>query len=100
MESGEPAGPVRERAQSETRSASRTCPRRPHNRLRLILAWRAWSVSSGEPREPSRIGTSAGASPSRLEPAALTLFDGFWAEFSPNCRYIAYQSLKGAGAEI
>jgi hypothetical protein len=30
-----------------------------------------------------------------VEPPAQTLFDGVWAEFSPNGRYIAYQSAAG-----
>ncbi len=40
-------------------------------------------------------GPSPSASPARVEPPAQTLFDGGWAEFSPNGRYLAYQSAAG-----
>src|SRR4030095_4919609 len=39
---------------------------------------------------------SPGASPvTTTSPPAQTLFDGVWAEFSPNGRYLAYQSAVG-----
>jgi hypothetical protein len=40
-------------------------------------------------------GPSPSTSPARVEPPAQTLFDGVWAEFSPNGRYLAYQSAAG-----
>ena len=42
--------------------------------------------------EPTGVRSSAWFSPSRVEPFAQTLFDGVCAEFSPNGRYLAYQS--------
>jgi len=46
----------------------------------------------------------AGAGPSptglpRVEPSDETLFDGVWAEFSPNGRYLAYQSATADPAQ-
>ncbi len=38
---------------------------------------------------------AASATLSLLEPSGETLFDGVWSEFSPDGRYIAYQSTEG-----
>jgi Tol biopolymer transport system component len=42
-----------------------------------------------------RPGPSPSTSPARVEAPAQTLFDGVWTEFSPNGRYLAYQSAVG-----
>jgi hypothetical protein len=42
----------------------------------------------------------AGPSLSLQEPSGHTLFDGCWPEFSPDGRYIAYQSWTGSRYEI
>jgi serine/threonine-protein kinase len=49
------------------------------------------------PGSASRLGRVPLASPTKLleEPPAQTLFDGGGAEFSPNGRYLAYQSVSG-----
>ena len=49
---------------------------------------------AGLPSGPSP-GPSPSTTPSWVEPPAQTLFDGVWAEFSPNGRYLAYQSAAG-----
>ena len=59
-------------------------------RTRLFRPASAASRPSSDP---------AGASPSLVDPSGQTLFDGSWPEFSPNGRYIAYQS-AGSRPEI
>ena len=56
-------------------------PLRPRPSWRPALTWRVRSYPM-RPREPA---------------AAQTLFDGAWAEFSPNGRYLAYQSEMSPG---
>ncbi len=45
-------------------------------------------------------GAEPGANPSRLEASGGTLFEGSWPEFSPDGRYIAYQSDESGQAEV
>jgi serine/threonine-protein kinase len=45
-------------------------------------------------------GQSPSTSPAREEPTAQTLFDGVWAEFSPNGRYLAYVSGEPGSDEV
>jgi hypothetical protein len=43
---------------------------------------------------------AAGASLSLVDPSGQTLFDGLWPEFSPDGRYIAYQSNESGALEV
>jgi serine/threonine-protein kinase len=58
-------------------------------------AWRVRLYPLGSPASRPGTSPSSGASPSQVDQPAQTLFDGSWAEFSPNGRYLAYQSLIG-----
>jgi eukaryotic-like serine/threonine-protein kinase len=49
---------------------------------------------------PPGPGPSPGASASRVEPSAQSLFDGGWAEFSPNGRYLAYTLNESGRREV
>ncbi len=58
-------------------------------------AWRVRLYPLAGAASRSGPGPSLSTSPARVEPPAQTLFDGAWAEFSPNGRYLAYQSVAG-----
>jgi Tol biopolymer transport system component len=45
-------------------------------------------------------GSSPGASASRAGPSAQSLFDGTWAEFSPDGRYLAYTLNESGRSEV
>jgi serine/threonine-protein kinase len=64
------------------------------NAERILLFPLARSASQPRP------GPSAGASSSRVEPSTRTLFDGAWAEPSPDGRYLAYQSNESGRNEV
>jgi Tol biopolymer transport system component len=49
---------------------------------------RLYPLTGGASRSGS--DPSSSTSPARVEPPAQTLFEGTWAEFSPNGRYLAY----------
>ena len=55
-------------------------------------AWRVQLYPMADLASRSGPGPSPSTTPS---PPAQTLFDGVWAEFSPNGRYLAYQSVAG-----
>ena len=88
----EPAVPDRPSRRTEHSSlALKDCPLRPRaDGARRCLAGPAYPMADLASRPGS--GPSPLSSPSA---AAQTLFDGAWADFSPNGRYLAYQSAEG-----
>ena len=59
------------------------------------VAWRVVLYPGASPASRSGPGSSHSTSPSPVAPRAQPLFDGVWAEFSPDGRYLAYQSAAG-----
>jgi hypothetical protein len=74
-------------------SVGRSGPTTPCSRRPLFT--RCTSGSSINGREPTGTRNIAQHEAGTLGGTAQTLFDGVWEEFSPNGRYLAYQSAAG-----
>ena len=77
--------------------AGRNTRRRLRKRVQAASTQSAVPLaSSWRDRDPAYRQASA----SRAEPLAQTLFDGAWPEFSPDGRYLAYQSNESGRIEV